>query len=210
MKFIKLFLIIFFISKISCLSRALYLSKEKCFYDNYYSQMNVVLTYKIIDKDLKDTKSIFYISIFGMEKAKYKLFQSTKLSGKVSYNIEESDKYKICISTSDKDLFKNKKFLHLEFKVQSADELYDEHSAKAKDFQKVNQTMTSINNKMKAIEIVQDYENEIEDKFSKNQISSSNRLAFISGCQILIICIVGIYHVFSLRKIFKDKIWTPF
>ena len=213
MKFFNLFLFIYFFSSISCLSRSLYLGKEKCFYDNYYSQMNIVLTYKILDTDLKMSdinKNIFLISIYGTEKYTYKTFHGTKLSGKFSYNIEESDKYKICISTSDKELFKYKKYLHLEFKIQSSDELYDAHSAKAKDFQKVNFTMQKIDSKVKAIEIMQNYENDIEDKFSRNQIKSSTRLAFISACQIIIICIVGIYHVFSLRKIFKDKIWAPF
>ena len=138
------------------------------------------------------------------------MFYGSKLSGKFSYNIEESDKYKICIYTTDRELFKNKQFLHMEFKVQSSDELYDENSAKAKDFQKVNETMTKLNNKVSSIEIMQKYQMEVEDTFSQNQIKSSSRLAFLSICQIVIICIVGLYHVFSLRKIFKDKIWTPF
>ena len=98
----------------------------------------------------------------------------------------------------------------MEFKVQSSDELYDENSAKAKDFQKVNETMTKLNNKVESIETMQKYQMEVEDTFSQNQIKSSSGLAFISVCQIVIICIVGLYHVFSLRKIFKDKIWTPF
>jgi len=213
MKCFNLFLFIYFFFEISCLSRSLYLGKEKCFYDNYYSQMNIVLTYKILDTDIKMSdmnKNIFFISIYGMEKFSFKSFHGTKLSGKFAYNIEENDKYKICISTSDKELFKNKKYLHLEFKIQSSDELYDVNAAKAKDFQKVSYTMQKIDSKVKAIEVMQNYENEIEDKFSRNQIKSSSRLAFISVCQIIIICIVGIYHVFSLRKIFKDKIWTPF
>ena len=213
MKFINIILILFFITKISCLSRALYLGKEKCFYDNYYSNMNIIISYKILDKDVKMTpgKTLFRVSITGIEKMDtFKMFYGSKLSGKFSYNIEESDKYKICISTSDKDLFKNKQFLHMEFRVQSSDELYDENSAKAKDFQKVNDTMTKLNSKVESIETMQTYQIEIEDTFSQNQIKSSSRLAFISICQIVIICIVGIYHVFSLRKIFKDKIWTPF
>ena len=98
----------------------------------------------------------------------------------------------------------------MEFKIQSSDELYDENSAKSKDFQKVNETMTKLNSKVESIENMQKYQLEVEDTFSQNQIKSSNRLAFISVCQIVIICIVGLYQVFSLRKIFKDKIWTPF
>ena len=213
MKLINLILILFFINEIACLSRALYYGKEKCFYDNYYSQMNIVITYKILDKDIKVTpgKTLFRIYVNGVEKLEaFKMFYGTKLHGKFSYSIEESDKYKVCISTLDKDLFKNKEFLHMEFKIQSSDELYDENSAKSKDFQKVNETMTKLNSKVESIENMQKYQLEVEDTFSQNQIKSSNRLAFISVCQIVIICIVGLYQVFSLRKIFKDKIWTPF
>ena len=213
MKFINQILILFFINKISCLSRALYLGKEKCFYDNYYSQMTIIISYKILDKGVKITpgKTLFRVYISGVEKMDvFKMFYGSKLSGKFSYTIEESDKYKICISTSDKELFNNRQFLHMEFRIQSSDELYDENSAKAKDFQKVNDTMTKLNSKVESIEAMQKYQLEVEDTFSQNQIKSSNRLAFLTICQIVIICIVGIYHVFSLRKIFKDKIWTPF
>ena len=213
MKFINLILILFFINKISCLSRALYLGKEKCFYDNYYSQMTIIISYKILDKGVKITpgKTLFRVYISGVEKMDvFKMFYGSKLSGKFSYTIEESDKYKICISTSDKELFNNRQFLHMEFRIQSSDELYDENSAKAKDFQKVNDTMTKLNSKVESIEAMQKYQLEVEDTFSQNQIKSTNRLAFLTICQIVIICIVGIYHVFSLRKIFKDKIWTPF
>ena len=213
MKLINILFSLLFIKEISCLSRPLYLGKHKCFYDNYYTQMNVVITYKILDEDvkLKDSqKTFFEISINGVDKGGFKSFYGSKLNGKFSYNIEESDKYQICIYTSDKELFKNKKFLHLQFKVQSSDELYDANSATTKDFQKVNITMQKIDSKIGAIEVMQRYQIEVEDKFSTSQINTSSRLAFLSVCQIVIICIVGLYHVFSLRKVFKDKIWTPF
>ena len=210
---LKLIIFIFFINQILCLSRTLYLGKEKCFYDNFYNQMNLVITYKILDTDIKvsnEHKTLFHISLFGIEKKSYKSFIGTKLTGKFSYNIEENDKYRICIYSSDKELFRNKNFLHMEFKIQSSDELYDEHSAKTKDFQKVNITMKNIDSKVNNIEAMQRFQIEFEDQFSKNQIKTSSRLAFLSICQIVIICIAGIFHVFSLRKIFKNKIWTPF
>ena len=213
MKAFNLFLLFLLISEIYCLSRALYMGVEKCFYDNFYERMNIVITYKILDKDVILTKvknSLFYISILGIEKDGFQSFYGSKLQGKFSYSVEKSDKYRICIYSTDKDLFKDKKFLHLEFKVQSSDELNDEHSAKSKDFQKVNITMQKLNSKVDSIEVMQNYQIDVEDKFSKNQIKSSTRLAFLSICQIVILCIVGIYHVFSLRRIFKDKIWTPF
>ena len=213
MKLNSLILFICFLSQISCISRALYLSKEKCFYDNYYNGMNLVMTYKILDTDIKlspSKKTNFRVSLSSEGGSLYKAFYGSKLSGKFSYSIEESDKYKIRIFTADKDLFKHKQFLHLVFKVQSSDELFDEGSAKTKDFQKVNITMQNLNSKVDSIETMQNFQVEVEDEFSKKQIATSSRLALLSICQIVIICIVGIYHVYSLRKVFKDKIWTPF
>ena len=175
--------------------------------------MNLVITYKIMDTDIKlssSNKSLFRITLSSDKKNFYKFFYGSKLSGKFSYNIEDSEKYKVCIITTDKELFKNKQFLHLIFKVQSSDELFDEGSAKAKDFQKVNITMKNLNSKVDSIETMQNFQVEVEDEFSKKQIMTSSRLVLLSLCQIVIICIVGIYHVYSLRKVFKDKIWTPF
>ena len=71
-------------------------------------------------------------------------------------------------------------------------------------------TMQNLNSKVDSIEVMQNFQVEVEDEFSKKQIATSSRLVFLSLCQIVIICVVGIYHVYSLRKIFKDKIWTPF
>ena len=70
--------------------------------------------------------------------------------------------------------------------------------------------MSRINTKVDNIENMQGYQIKVEDNFSEKQINSSSRLALLSICQIIVICIVGVYHVFYLRKIFKDKIWTPF
>ena len=175
--------------------------------------MNIVITYKILDKDVqlpRTNQMLFRVTLQSDNGEYFKTFYGSKLAGKFSYNFEDSDKYKICIVSFDKELYKNKKFLYLQFKIQSNDELYDENSAKAKDFQIVNDTMTKLNSKVDSIEYMQKYQLEVEDKFSNKQINSSSRLAFLSICQIVVICLVGLYHVFYLRKIFKDKIWTPF
>ena len=55
-----------------------------------------------------------------------------------------------------------------------------------------------------------DNQMKVEDSFSDKQINSASRLAWLSLCQIVVICVVGVYHVIYLRRIFKDKIWTPF
>ena len=214
MKIINLIIFILNLINISCLSRSLYPDKERCFYDAYYTNMNIIIKYKILDKDVSippNKKNIFSIYIQSLKKGtEFKLFYGNKLSGKFSHNIEKSDKYKICIYTRDKELFKNKKFLYLQFQIISNEDAYDPNSAKGKDFQIVNETMTRLNGKVETIEHMQKYQLDLEDKFSATQIRSSSRLAFLSICQIVVICLVGIFHVFYLRRIFKDKIWTPF
>ena len=214
MKIINLIIFILNLINISCLSRSLYPDKERCFYDAYYTNMNIIIKYKILDKDVSippNKKNIFSIYIQSLKKeTEFKLFYGNKLSGKFSHNIEKSDKYKICIYTRDKELFKNKKFLYLQFQIISNEDAYDPNSAKGKDFQIVNETMTRLNGKVETIEHMQKYQLDLEDKFSATQIRSSSRLAFLSICQIVVICLVGIFHVFYLRRIFKDKIWTPF
>ena len=214
MKIINLIIFILNLINISCLSRSLYPDKERCFYDAYYTNMNIIIKYKILDKDVSiqsNKKNIFSIYIQSLKKeTEFKLFYGNKLSGKFSHNIEKSDKYKICIYTRDKELFKNKKFLYLQFQIISNEDAYDPNSAKGKDFQIVNETMTRLNGKVETIEHMQKYQLDLEDKFSATQIRSSSRLAFLYICQIVVICLVGIFHVFYLRRIFKDKIWTPF
>ena len=210
----KIILLIILFINISCLSRSLYPEKERCFYDNYYYNMNIIIRYKILDKDIKLTtskKNLFRISIESMNYFdKYYTFYGTKLSGKFSHYIDQSDKYKICIIATDKDIFKNKKFLYLKFETQINEEKRDENTVVQKDFQVVDDTMSRINTKVDNIENMQGYQIKVEDNFSEKQINSSNRLAFLSFCQIAVIIVVGIYHVFYLRRIFKDKIWTPF
>ena len=213
-KIISIIPFLIYIVNISCLSRSLYLDKERCFYDFYYTHMNIIIKYKILNQDVvipSTSRNAFKIYIQGLEKGEeYKMFTSNKLSGKFSHSIEKSDKYKICIYTQDKEIFKNKRFLYLQFQITSHEDTYDESSARGKDFQKVNETMTRLNGKVETIEHMQKYQLDLEDKFSVSQINSSSRLAYLSICQIIVICLVGIFHVFYLRGIFKDKIWTPF
>ena len=210
----RILLILCSFINISCLSRALYQGKEKCFYDNYYNKMNLIITYKILDTDVKipkNKKNLFRISIQSMQYYdNYYVFYGTKLSGKFSHNIDKSDKYKICIVSNDNEIFGNKKFLYLQFQVQYNLEKAEEDTLMRKDFQVVDDTMNQLNTKVDYIEKMQYYQMKIEDGFSEKQINSTSRLAFLSICQIIVICIVGVYHVFYLRRIFKDKIWTPF
>ncbi len=176
--------------------------------------MNIILNYKILDDDIvipsTSKRALFKITISAIEKNTFQMFYGYKLSGKYSYNIEESDKYKICISSTDKELFDKKKFLKLNFQIQTADDMEDENTVRAGDFKKVDDTMKKLSGKVESIENMQKYQLELEDKFSDSQISSSSRLAFLSICQIIIICLVGLFHVFTLRKIFKEKTYNPY
>jgi hypothetical protein len=49
-----------------------------------------------------------------------------------------------------------------------------------------------------------------EDEFSENQFANNNRMIFITILQVVIITVIGIWQIFALRKVFKEKIWIPF
>jgi hypothetical protein len=70
--------------------------------------------------------------------------------------------------------------------------------------------MEFINDKVDQIENMQLMANSIENKFSQNQIKISKRIAQISIIQIVIIFGVGIYHVYAIKNMFKDKVSMPF
>ena len=213
------FCVLSFFSYSSCLYLNLLLNKEKCFYDNFYYQMVVIIRYEIMDQDLKNLTTLlskddrFEISVYSKsDKKVINTFKGQKLTGKFSQSIDNSGEYKICIKTNDKELFRRKRFIKLSFAIDtSEDELEDEEKVvKIKDFEMVNEKVKRVLKKAETFSNIQNYQTKIEDKFSQNQIKSSRLLATLSIIQIIIICIVGLYHVYSLRNIFKEKIWAPF
>jgi hypothetical protein len=70
--------------------------------------------------------------------------------------------------------------------------------------------MQIINDKVDQIENMQLFGNSIENLFSKNQIKVSKRIVQILIIQILIILIVGVYHVYTLNNMFKERITMSF
>ena len=210
--------ILCFISQTSCLYLNLFSNKEKCFYDNFYNEMVIILRYSILNEEYKNetlpvNNNRFEVSIYSKEDKKIvNVFHSSKLNGKFSQTIDGSGEYKVCIKSSDRDLFKKRRFVKLSFTIDtSEDELEDQEKAiKMKDFEMVDDKVKKVMRKAEAFSVIQNYQVTVEDKFSQNQIKTSRLIATLSIVQIGIICVVGVYHVFSLRRIFKEKIWTPF
>ena len=201
-----------------CLYVNLVQNKQKCFYDNFYNEMIIIMRYNILDEDVKNmtlavNNNRFEISVYSKEEKKIlNVFRSTKLSAKFSQTIEGSGEYKICIKAGDNALFKKRRYLKLEFQIDSSEDGFEDadKAVKMKDFEMVNEKMKKVMRKAETFSQIQDYHVTAEDKFSQNQIKTSRLIATLSIVQIVIICCVGVYHVFSLRKIFKEKIWTPF
>ena len=72
-------------------------------------------------------------------------------------------------------------------------------------FKWFNHKMQIINDKVDQIENMQLFANSIENLFSKNQIKISKRIVQISIIQILIILIIGVYHVYTLNNMLKER-----
>ena len=83
-------------------------------------------------------------------------------------------------------------------------------TANLKDFEKVNQKLSFLSDKVEQIENMQLLAKNVENTFSKNQIKSSKMIAWISILQIVIIFIVGSYNVYAIQNAFKIKLSMPF
>jgi len=57
---------------------------------------------------------------------------------------------------------------------------------------------------------MQEYQIETEDQFSQTQFDNTNKIVYMTILQILILTVIGVLQIFSLRKIFKEKVWSPF
>ena len=213
---IQLIIFLSIISYSNSLYRAFYLNREKCYIDNYYSEMNVIMQLKILDTDLnfkpsKDDR--FIIKIYDNKIGNpIQIFQTGKQKAKFSYSISKSGRYMICVSTNDKNLFNKKKYIKLSFIIDTSEDIVGDANevAKMKDFQIVDDKVKKLIKKAENIENMQKYQIKNEDEFAQNQMKSSQTLVFVTIIQLIICVIIGIYHFFSMKKIFKQKMWSPF
>lgn len=215
--FLSLFLFYFgLVKKIFCLSRSLHYLEEKCVMNDLYLKSNIIITFNVTEGNLREHEingPSFFINIYKKDTNKLiRSFNTQKTYGKFSFYVERTGHYKTCIKGNDTFLFGQQRFIIYDFNVESSldVELKGKETANLKDFEVVNHKMQIIYNKVEQIENMQLFANSIENIFSKNQINISRRIVQISIIQILIILIVGVYHVYTLKNMFKERITMSF
>ena len=215
--FLIFFIIFFEIAKnILCVSLSLNYLEEKCILNDFYSKSNIIITFNVTEGYLKEHEvkgPKFIINIYDRkENLLIKSFETKKTYGKFSLNIEKTGHYKTCIIGKDTLTFGQQRFIIFDFNIETSLEVKQRVNGTAnfKDFEKVNYKMELITDKIEQIENMQIMSNSVENTYSKNQINTSNRLVQISILQIIIIFAAGIFHVYYLKKMFKDKITMPF
>lgn len=57
---------------------------------------------------------------------------------------------------------------------------------------------------------MQEFQIETEDEFSSTQFINSNKIVMMTYIQIAILTLIGLWQIYSLRKLFKEKAWSPF
>lgn len=219
MKHLFLSLIIFYfglVQKIFCLSRTLHYLEEKCVMNDFYLKSNIIITFNVTEGNLREHKingPNFMIYIYNKDtNSLIRSFDTQKTYGKFSFYVERSGHYKTCIIGKDTFVFGQQRFIIYDFNVESSLDVKQsgKETANLKDFEVVNHKMQIINDKVEQIENMQLFANSIENLFSKNQIKISKRIVQISVIQILIILIVGVYHVYTLKNMFKERITMSF
>ena len=196
--------------------RSLYLFREKCYTDNFYSQMNIIMHFKILEQNVtfpNNKDDTFIIKIYEQNiKEPIQIFKTGKNKAKFSYSIPRSGKYIICVLTNEKILYSKRPSLRLNFIIDTSEDTISDTQtiAKIKDFNIVDKKIKRIIRNTENIEKIQKYQMKKEDEFAENQIKSSQTLVIVSIIQLVICVIIGIYHFFSMKKIFKEKMWSPF
>ena len=219
MKNLFLSLIIFYfglVRTIFCLSRSLHYLEEKCVMNDFYLKSNIIITFNVTEGYLREHKingPIFVINIYNKDTNRLiRAFNTQKTYGKFSFYVERTGHYKTCIKGNDTFIFGQQRFIIYDFNVESSLDVKQKgkENANLKDFEVVNHRMQIINDKVDQIENMQLFGNSIENLFSKNQIKVSKRIVQILIIQILIILIVGIYHVYTLNNMFKERTTMSF
>jgi hypothetical protein len=81
---------------------------------------------------------------------------------------------------------------------------------KNKDFEMVDKKVKKLMRKATDILKMQEYQMNTEDDFSQTQFQNSNKIVVMTIVQIVIVSVIGIWQIYSLRRIFKEKAWLPF
>ena len=210
--------IIFFniIRNILCISRDLHYLEEKCVLNDFYLKSNIIITFNVTEGNFKKhefNEPSFIINVYNKDNNNLiKQFNTQKTYGKFSFNVDKTGHYKTCIIGKDSFIFGEKRIIIFDFNIESSLDVKEnsKKTANMKDFEIVNHKMQMINDKVEQIENMQAFSNSIENTFSKNQINTSKRIIQISIIQILIIFLVGIYHIYALKKMFNEKANMPF
>ena len=124
--------------------------------------------------------------------------------------------------SDDQDYFDNRKDLKISVIIDTNREDTDvEKSAslKERDFKAVDTEVRNLYQKVKNINdfiqatdiaLMQDYQLKRENEFSEHQFENSHRMVFIIIVQVVIISIIGLWQIFALKRVFKEKMWSPY
>ena len=214
--FLHFFIIIEIIKTILCITRNLKYLEEKCILNDFYSKSNIIIKFNVTEGNFKEHEikgPRFVINVYNKKTKKLKQsFETQKTYGKFSFNVKKTGHYKICVVGKDEMTFGQQGFIIFDLNIETSLEVQQKVSETAnfKDFEKVNHKMQLISDKVEQIENMQNFANSIENTFAQNQINISRRIVIISIFQIVIIFIVGVYLVYALKMMFKDKMEMPF
>ena len=217
MKSIALIILIFLFDKINSILRPLYIGEEKCILNDFYIKSNIIITFNITEGNLTlnnaTNSTRFVVNIYTKKSKKLiKTYETSKTYGKFSFNVEKTGHYRTCFKSNNKEIFGNNNYIIFDFKTESnLDVMHNNNeTANMKDLEKVNQKLSFLTDKVEQIENMQLLAKNVENNFSKNQITATKRIAWISILQIIIILGIGCYNVYAIRNAFKNKANMPF
>lgn len=183
--------------------------QKKCFYDEYYTDILVVLRSEVLNnfswvtEETKQKK--LEIEIIDEETNQIiNKFQQTKVNEKFSYHLEVPTKVMVCLYSDYKAWFKDANGpLFITLQIDTNQDEVEEGALKNKDIIEFEKKIKIIKSQTNDIQHMQEFGMTKEEKFSQYQISNSNSIVNMTIIQIVIIIAIGIWQICFLKKHFE-------
>lgn len=122
-------------------------------------------------------------------------------NGKFTFTVEKDGNYKICSQNILSTWMANKEmFIKLKIESDTTEELNISQAVKTEDINPVSDKINKIIRKAQKIVNKQIVERQKEDTSYQMQQDYSNTFISITLIQIVIVLLIGIYHIYTFRK----------
>jgi hypothetical protein len=210
-QFIPLIICLIFFIRIeqvtSSLKFELSTDHPRCFYEELYGGYVMMIKWKISGvEESNEGKINQFLSMIQISISRENTLEIVKreylksITGKLSFNSETDDTYKICVSYHGGWTIPYPALVGIKISSDNMDHPDLKRAVKNSDLDSLDKMAGDIIDHAKEYKDQQKHEMDKEDKFAKDHITFSKTFYYVTVFQLVIIVVLGLYQVFSFKK----------